>query len=162
MIRQADMSVRKSLSEVWSEAEQVRQHPNEWWAKEFVRFDLVARTTQFSHRPVPANKWFIDWGMPRKRYGGYELVDVRKFGKTCQTKLAPALCPNCLNAIFSLLLKESHQTGYPLHTRRQCVLCGYYEDITLRRDGEAEGTIVLNGHRHEIKPGMRDWLPASA
>lgn len=158
MIRLATKQFSKfSLEEVWAEAERIRQHPTTWWAKEFACFEMVSKNTQFSHRPVPANKWFIDWGLPRKTYGGYGLIEVLRFGRTCPTKLTPALCPKCWNPIFSILLKEHGQVGYPLHIRRQCVICGYYEDITIRRDGEIEGTIIFNGQRWERRFGMKDW-----
>jgi hypothetical protein len=98
--------------------------------------------------------------LPRKAYGGFALVDVHGFGRTCQAKLSTALCPKCRNPIFSLLFKNPTGDGYPKHTRRQCVICGYFEDLTVRRDGEAEGLVIHNGLRLEKRPGTRDWVPA--
>ena len=161
MIRQANLDCPRSLEDVWSEAERVRQHPATAWAPEFVRFDMVSRTVQFSHRPVPANKWFIDWGFPRASYGGYGLVDEVKFGRTSRSKLAAALCPKCRNPIFSLLIRNGHGIGYPIHTRRQCVICGYSEDLVIHRDGEIAGDVVHNGHHLHKDCGAKDWVPAS-
>jgi len=160
MIRQANPECTRSLEQVWAEAESVRRHPTATWAAEFARFDMVSRTVQFSHRPVPANKWFIDWGLPRTSYGGYGLVDEVKFGRTCRSKLAAALCPKCRNPIFSLLLRNGHGIGYPIHTRRQCVICGYSEDLTIHRDGDTEGDVVHNGLHLHKEFGAKDWSPA--
>ncbi len=162
MIQQANLGSARSLEEVWSEAERIRRDPQGWWAQEFSRFEMVSHHVQFTHKPIPANKWFIDWGMPRRSYGGYSLVDDMRFGKTSRSKLSSALCPKCRNPIFSVLIKGRNDVGYPMHTRRQCILCGYFEDVTVRRDGELEGAICFNGRRYERRFGMKEWLPKEA
>jgi hypothetical protein len=160
MIRQANLDSPVSPEQVWAEAERVRQHPDSPWAQEFARSVMVSRQIQFSHRPVPANKWFIDWGLPRASYGGYGLVDVVRFGRTSRSKLTSALCPKCRNPIFSLLVRNGHGLGYPIHTRRQCVICGYSENLIIRRDGDTAGDVIHNGLHLHKEFGAKEWAPA--
>ena len=120
----------EKLASAWAEAEEAQAHPRDALDTLFSRYRLIDRETQFSDRPVPEGCWFVDWGIPRRKYGGYEVVRLRKFTRLSRSKLAPALCPECHSPIFTVILPN----GNSRHKAQQlCLSCGHWEFISLPR-----------------------------
>ena len=126
------LGTRTKLAEAYEAAQEAQAHPSGVLDRLFTEYPLVERDVQFSSGPVPAGRWFVDWGLPRGRYGGYELVESRKYSHVCRSKLAPALCPECHSPIFTVLLPTSNGGGK--HKAQQlCLSCGHKELLTLPR-----------------------------
>jgi len=118
------------LTSAWAEAQEAQSHPRDALDTLFSRYRLIDRETQFSDRPIPAGRWFVDWGLPRRKYGGYEVVRSRKFTRVSPSKLASALCPECRGPIFTVILPN----GDSKHKAQQlCLSCGHWEFISLPR-----------------------------
>ena len=126
----AEASVAKyDINEVWRRAEMAQKEPHNDIEKRFSEYPLVDRDIQFGAKEVPAGRWFIDWGLPRERYGSYEVIQLMGIcNKPCRTKLAKALCPKCLSPIFSIFLTDNNR-GLHARTRQLCLVCGYSEEI---------------------------------
>ncbi|MEW6357238.1 MAG: hypothetical protein AB1696_12990 [Planctomycetota bacterium] len=120
----------EKLASAWAEAEEAQAQPRDALDTLFSRYRLVDREAQFSNRPVPEGRWFIDWGLPRRKYGGYEVVRSRQYTHVSRTKFAPALCPECHSPIFTVILPN----GNAKHKAQQlCLSCGHWEFMSLPR-----------------------------
>lgn len=130
MIQGTDTLPQNKLENAWEMAEEAQEHPTDALDDLFARYKLVERDVQFSCRAVPEGRWFIDWGLPRHGYGGYEVVESHHFGHVCASKLAPALCPECHSPIFTVLMPN----GTGRHKAQQlCLSCGHWELLSLPR-----------------------------
>jgi len=130
MIYAKEAPAHSKLEVAWELAEEARAHPLDALDGLFNEYDLVDRGVQFSDAPVPEGRWFIDWGMPRQGYGGYEVVKSGRFGHVGPTKLASALCPECRSPIFTVLLPNGN--GHSKHRAQQlCLSCGHWEFLSL-------------------------------
>lgn len=120
------------LTMVFRRAEELRRSPESPAAKRFSEYPIAPRDVVLSRAPVPANTWFVDVGGPHDSYGPFKVVRIQGLHKVLPGKLAPALCPQCGNPIFTILLCEEGKDA-PVAVRQQCVVCGFSADITPNR-----------------------------
>ena len=120
------------LDKAWNRAVDAQEHPSGPLGTLFSEYRLVGRDIQFSDAPVPEGHWFVDWGLARGGYGGYQLFESHHYGHLCRSKLASALCPKCFNPIFTVLVPNSNGDA-KRQAKQLCLSCGYKETIALPR-----------------------------
>ena len=132
MIYAGNRTTAQKLMTAWKMAEESQVYPVDALDVLFSHYGLVEADVQFSGRSVPEGRWFIDWGVARERYGGYELLESGKYGHVCRSKLASALCPECQSPIFSVILPNGNGSGR--HKVQQlCLSCGHWDMFSLPR-----------------------------
>ena len=118
------------LTDAWQVAVKAQTHPCDAMDRLFRQYPLVDRGVQFSEEAVPEGEWFVDWGRPRKRYGAYQVVESHHYGQVLPSKLAPALCPECRDPIFTVMLPNGDGRR---RIKQLCLSCGHWEFSSLPR-----------------------------